>query len=88
MDLIIRPIGAIWFHTALLCSMVFVTFAVVFAKSIKSRYPDAVLPGISILLFTAGFISAKFIWLPFSIQAGACSMIFYLYHENKDVLGN
>lgn len=58
-NLTIQPIGAIWLLSVLLWSTVFVTFAVKFVNSVKSRYPDAVLMGVSILLFTLGFFSVK-----------------------------
>lgn len=74
-------IGAIWFFPALFFSYLFVQIVI-------NRYEKKEVAGI-ILFFLAifAYISARFIWLPFSIQSSMMASIFlyigYLLRENQ-----
>lgn len=62
----LQPIGAIWFLLALLISMSIVNMIV------KYKYSSAWI----VVFFVVGYYSAKYTWLPFSIQAGFTASLF------------
>ena len=62
-------VGAIWFLLALFWARIFVSLAY------KHRFPGMIVVCLTIL----GAVSARYVWLPFSIQAGlAVSLFVYL----------
>lgn len=63
----IKPIGAIWFLLALSFSTYFMNYIYKF----KKRYI------ISILIAYIGYKTSQIIWLPWSIQAGMFSLIYF-----------
>lgn len=70
-------IGAIWFLLALvwvLCAMNGLNAMEARCTGEKKKWIPMVLV---VLLFFFGFISAKYTWLPFSIQAGCVSLLFF-----------
>lgn len=75
-------IGAIWFLPALF-------FAVIMFQLLLKYRTDDRFPGIAsgVIAFT-GYLSAKFIWLPFSLQSGmmACFFLWIGYEINKHKL--
>ncbi len=76
-------IGVIWFFPALF-------FSVLMSKAIIQKNKSYInMFGISLIIAIIGIISAKFIWLPFSIQSGmmACPFIvFGKYMKEKNIL--
>lgn len=65
-------IGAIWFLPALFFSSVFVQVVINYIKDKRIQY------GIVATCALAGMISARFIWLPFSIQSALMAMPYVL----------
>ena len=65
-------IGAIWFLPAMFFAIIIVQLLLKFCKNDKIRII------ISIFIFLLGFISAKFLWLPFSIQSSMTASFFIL----------
>lgn len=72
-------IGAIWFLPAMF-------FAVIFFQGLLQFVNDRLKRGIvTLFLALIGFISAKFIWLPFSIQSGMMAVFFiWIGYEIKE----
>ena len=75
----INGIGAIWFLLASFWASVW--FKIILSLEEKKRLFSVV------ALFLAGYYSAKFIWLPLSIQAGCCAVSYiyvgYMYKKVK-----
>ena len=75
-------IGAIWFFPALF-------FAIILVQLVLLRWNEKKeLAGVILAVFAImGYISARFIWLPFSIQSGMCAAVFiyagYMIRENR-----
>ena len=72
------PIGAIWFILALVWSEWALKGIIVLSKKTQENIQWIVRWGITGVLFSAAVISAKYIWLPFSIQAGLAALLFIL----------
>ncbi len=72
-------IGAIWFLPGLF-------FAIIFFQIILNKYDDILKRGAaSIIVGLIGFVTAKFIWLPFSIQSGMMAVFFiWIGYEIKN----
>ena len=64
-------IGAIWFLPAIFFATVFFQFIL---QHYENRYD--ILGIFSVFIAALGYISARFIWLPFSIQAGMMATFF------------
>lgn len=62
----ITPIGAVWF----LLAMIWGSFLTKYAQ--ERRYPTLWVMGISLF----GYVSSKFIWLPWSIQSAMTATVF------------
>ena len=75
----IPSIGAIWFLWASLWGMILLQLVLKIAKVMWQSF--AVLA-----IFLVGLITARFIWLPFSIQAGMCAAGFmYIGYEVREL---
>lgn len=87
-NLQIEPIGAVWFLLALLWSTVLLVIAIRVLSKIQTNWKGIFLLACGIAVFEISIISAKYIWLPSSIQAGLAGLIFmisgYLYRAGKD----
>ena len=78
----IKGIGAIWFLWATFWGSIFLR--------ITLKYNIYLRLSCILLLFLVGYASARFIWLPLSIQAGACATLFmyigFLTQKSKSTL--
>lgn len=78
----IKGIGAIWFLLATFWGSVLLRKSLDLNKYVRMLTIT--------LLFFAAIFSARYVWLPFSIQAGACSAFFmyigYLIRNSKELL--
>ena len=63
-------IGALWFFPAMFFAILIFQFLVGIINNHKT------LGVISVLISLLGFVSARFIWLPFSIQSGMFAVVF------------
>ncbi len=66
-------IGAIWFLPALFFAFIFTQLILKYIKKPLIRF------AVSLGLMLAAMISARFFWLPFSIQSAACGVFFLLF---------
>ena len=77
--MVIRQIGLLWFLWALFFSLIIVRVALSF------KYPSLIVAGVALI----GIASARFVWLPLSIQPGMLASLFvYLgyWAKQKDIL--
>ena len=78
----IRGIGAIWFLLASFWGSVCIRFSLLFNERKRLALITA--------LFFFGLITKKWIWLPFSLQEGACSSLYlylgFLYRKSEKKL--
>lgn len=65
-----RRIGAVWFLPAMFFGLLFVQLLF---QCVKDRRTRGI---VAAIIATFGYISAKFIWLPFSIQSGMMAVFF------------
>ncbi len=65
-------IGAIWFLPALFFAIILVQWSIYQFSSSKKQYI------ILSIIYVCSYVSAKFLWLPFSIQSGGMCAIFLL----------
>lgn len=65
-----RRIGAVWFLPAMFFGLL---FAQLLFQCVKDRRTRGI---VAAIIATFGYISAKFIWLPFSIQSGMMAVFF------------
>ena len=70
-------IGAIWFLLAHIWNMVFMELTWAGTKRLPEEKRPLALMIVSVVLFVLGWWSAKFTWLPLSVQAACCS--FFLF---------
>lgn len=81
----ITPIGAMWFLAALVWASLFLYIILKYIPD--SRLGKVLRTAAVVILFFAGFLTAKITWLPFSIQAGACALLFmYAGYCLKDLM--
>ena len=64
----VQPIGAIWFLWSTFWGSIFLQVSL----RLKPFYRIACI----IILFVLGYATSKVLWLPFSIQAGCCAVLF------------
>ncbi len=78
----IKGIGAIWFLWATFWGSIFLRISLKFNKVARKIFIFG--------LFVAGYYSRFYIWLPLSIQAGACAVLFmymgYLLKKSSETL--
>lgn len=93
----LTAIGAIWFYLALIWSLLFCWLILQLVNKVpnqeKKRYGFVAVFILTFLLWLIGYLSAKLIWFPLSIQAGLCAVVFvvigikarrwFLGHNNK-----
>ncbi len=80
----LTPIGAIWFYLALIWALLFCWIILHIEKKLmpdrnKGQFMIVVSLFLAALFWIVGFITAKRIWLPFSVQAGFSSVIFVIF---------
>ncbi len=77
-------IGAIWFLPAMFFGVLAAQFLVSYVRGWKKQF------AIAGMLYIAGVLSAEFVWLPFSLQPAAVSVLFILcgyYIKSSGLLG-
>ena len=78
----IKSIGALWFLWATFWGSIFLRLSLCFNSLLRILFVLG--------LFVAGYLTRNLVWLPLSIQAGACAVLFmymgFLFHKAKDVL--
>lgn len=89
----VGAVGAIWFLLAsFFATMFFTIFYEITEKITSLASRNTAMIGMSIILCKVGIESANYTWLPFSVQAGMVSTIFftigYIYKQLQNSLDN
>ena len=80
LNLNLTAIGAIWFYLALIWALLLCWIILQLEKKMLNQNRKQYVPGVlffaAFLFWLIGYLSAKVIWLPLSVQAGLCAVVF------------